>query len=223
MIPAAACRNVIFDLDGTLLDSRPGIVAGLRHTLRHLGHDLPADASLDWAIGPPLPDVMARLLGESDAARVRQAVECYRDWYGAVGVYDASPYPGVPELLDGLAAAGKSLFVGTSKRIDLARRALGHFGLAPRFRAVHGVGLDGQFARKTDLIRHLLDAEGLDAAETIVVGDREQDVAAARACGLCVAGATWGYGGRAELAAAGANVLFDSPGDLLAQLGATSV
>jgi phosphoglycolate phosphatase len=219
MIPAAACRNVIFDLDGTLLDSRPGIVAGLRRTLLQLGRDLPADASLDWAIGPPLPDVMARLLGESDAARVRHAVECYREWYGAVGVFDARPYPGVPELLDALSASGKSLFVGTSKRIDLARRALEHFGLAPRFRGVHGVGPDGQHARKTDLIRHLLDAEGLDAAVTILVGDREQDVVAARACGLRVAGATWGYGGRAELAAAGADLLFDSPDGLFVLLG----
>src|SRR5262249_39713924 len=127
----------------------------------------------------------------------------------------------VRELLDGLAAAGKSLFVGTSKRIDLARRALGHFGLAPRFRGVHGVGPDGQHARKTDLIRHLLEAEGLDAAETILVGDRQQDVAAARACGLRVAGATYGYGGRAELTAAGADLYFDTPRDLLTLLVAS--
>lgn len=101
-------RNVIFDLDGTLIDSRPGILAGLRHALRCLGHELPADWSLDWAIGPPLLEVMTRLLAPLGDDRAREATCHYREWYGTVGLFDARPYPGVPEMLEQLSALGKA-------------------------------------------------------------------------------------------------------------------
>src|SRR5262245_59641819 len=181
-------RNVLFDLDGTLVDSRPGIVAGFRHALGRLGHDLQADQPLDWAIGPPLAEVMARLLGPFGDPRVEDAVARYREWYGAAGVFDACPYPGVPELLRRLAAAGLALFVATAKRVDFARTVLDHLGLAPFFRSVHGVGLDGRHAREGELVAHLLGAEGVDPAQAVLVGDRVQDVEAARASGLRAVG-----------------------------------
>jgi phosphoglycolate phosphatase len=204
-------RYVLFDLDGTLVDSRPGIIAGLRHALAVLGHELPA-TPLDWAIGPPLADVLARLLARFGDGRVEEGVAAYRQWYGAVGLFDARPYPGVPEVLARLDAAGRSLFVATSKRVDFARTVVGQFGLAGFFRGVYGPGLDGQHARKDDLLRHLLASEGLAPAETVLVGDREHDVAAARANGLRVVGVVWGYGGRDELAEADA--LCDDPEQL---------
>ncbi len=205
--------NILFDLDGTLVDSRPGIVAGLRQALGRLGHDLPADFPLDWAIGPPLAEVMKRLLGPFGDERVEEAVTFYREWYGAVGLFDARVYPGVPALLGQLASAGRPLFVATSKRVDFARTVLKHFGLAPNFRAAYGPGLDGRHAHKTELVRHLLDTERLAAADTVLVGDREQDVATGWANGLRVVGVTWGYGGREELA--GADLTCDSPADLI--------
>src|SRR5262249_22471137 len=210
-----AARNVLFDLDGTLVDSRPGIVAGLRHAMRQMGHELPAEAPLDWAIGPPLVEVMARLLAPFGDPRAEEAVVVYRGWYGEVGLFDARVYPGVPEALGRLTRAGKTLFVATSKRVDFARTVLGHFGLAGFFRFAHGPGLDGRHAHKADLLRHLLLVEGLAPEQTALIGDRVHDVEAARANGLRAVGVTWGYGGREELA--GADVLCDSP-DQLADL-----
>jgi phosphoglycolate phosphatase len=177
-----------------------------------MGHDLPANDTLDWAIGPPLREVMARLLSLVGDERIELAVTSYRRWYGAVGIYDAQVYPGVPDLLDCLARSGKRLFVATSKRIDFARIVLTHFGLARFFQDIYGPGLDGQLSRKPDLIRHLIQEEGLPAAETILVGDRAQDVEAARANAVGVVGVTWGYGGRDELA--GADMVCESPDDL---------
>jgi phosphoglycolate phosphatase len=215
----SSARAVLFDLDGTLVDSRPGIVAGLGHALRLLGHDLPPEQPLDWAIGPPLAEVMARLLALFGDTRVTEAVNHYRAWYGAVGLFDARVYPGIAEMLERLTDSGKALFVATSKRVDFARTVLDHFELARFFRAAHGPDLDGRHAHKADLVRHLLDTEGLSAADTLLVGDREQDVAAARANGLRVVGAAWGYGGREEVARA--DHVCDSPADLASLLGGT--
>jgi phosphoglycolate phosphatase len=211
--PHPPARNVVFDLDGTLVDSRPGIVAGLRHTLERFGHRLPEDGQLDWAIGPPLAEVVARLLAPFGDTRVEEGVALYRGWYGSHGLYDARVYTGVPDLLGRLQASGRALFVATAKRVDFAREVLGHFGLSPYFRAAYGPGLDGSHARKADLVAHLLAAEGLDPGETVLVGDRGMDLGAARANGLRAVGVTWGYGGRDELL--DADLLCDRPDELL--------
>ena len=207
-------RAVIFDLDGTLLDSRPGIRAGLRHTLIRLGHQPPPDLDPDWAVGPPLEEVMARLLAPYSDGRVAEAVAHYRAWYAAEGLYDAHVYPGVPELIGGLVAAGRPLFVATAKLVTFARLALDHFGLAGHFRAVYGAEPGVLSAPKVELIGTILTAEGLDPARAAVVGDRAVDIAAARAHGALAVGAAYGYGGRAELEAAGADRIGDSPAEL---------
>src|SRR5436305_631436 len=98
-----AWRNVLFDLDGTLIDSRPGIFAGLRHALEQLGYELPM-SDLDWAIGPPLVEVLARLLALFGDCRVEEAAVHYRSWYGRVGLFDSKPYPKIPDLLARMAA-----------------------------------------------------------------------------------------------------------------------
>jgi phosphoglycolate phosphatase len=203
MSATPSCRNVIFDLDGTLIDSKPGIVAGLRHALRRMGHELPAGAALDWAIGPPLVDALAAILRPLGDDRAEEAARHYRAWYGETGLFDATVYPGIPDLLDRLTQRGLTLFVGTAKRTDFARRVLDHFGLARHFRAVYGSQEPGRFDRKALLLHHVLQVEGLSVTETVVVGDREHDVIAARANGLRMIAVTYGYGSREELCSAG--------------------
>jgi phosphoglycolate phosphatase len=213
-------RNVLFDLDGTLIDSRPGIIAGMRHALATLGHALPAEEeqSLDWVIGPPLAQVLARLLQPfGDDHRTEQAVTAYREWYWRVGLFDARVYPGVPGLLEELARE-RALFVCTAKRTAFARRVLEHFDLARCFQGIHGGEPDGRFDDKSELIRYLISAYGMSPEQTVLVGDREHDVLAGRGSGVSVIAVTYGYGGREELLAAGASVLCDSPGDVLEAL-----
>jgi phosphoglycolate phosphatase len=202
--------TVIFDLDGTLVDSRPGILAGIRFMLAKLGHELPADADLDWMIGPPIEQAMARLLAPFGDDRVALAVATYREHYSTIGLYDVEPYEGIPALLDELSAEGRTLLVGTSKLAPFARRVLDHLGFMPRFAAIHGAEPDGRFRQKADLLRHVVAEHRLDPSRTVMVGDREHDVLAARACGLDVVGVTFGYGNADELHRAGATVLCDS-------------
>jgi phosphoglycolate phosphatase len=211
-------RRVIFDLDGTLIDSRPGILSGLRHALGSLGHDLPPDLDLDWAIGPPLDEVMARLLSPRGDVRVEAAVLAYREHYGRLGLFDARLYEGIAPLLAELSSSGRTLFIGTSKLAPFARRVAEHFGLAHHFRGVFGSEADGRFRRKADLIRRILDEHRLAPSEVVMVGDREHDVLGARALGVPVVSVTYGYGTAEELLAAGATVLCDSPDQLRGHL-----
>lgn len=207
-------RNIIFDLDGTLIDSKPGIHGSLRHALRRLGHELPEGHDLDWVLGPPLEEIMTRLLAEFGDTRVAEAVAYYREHYGAGGLVEARPYEGIPGLLADLDASGKTLLVATSKLTPFARRILEHFGLSGFFAGVYGTEPGPRALSKGALIGAILATRQLEPSDTVVVGDREHDMIGARTNALARIGATYGYGTREELITSGADVLCDAPGTL---------
>jgi phosphoglycolate phosphatase len=210
--------TVLFDLDGTLTDSRTGIAASIRHALARLGRACPDDAALAAYIGPPLRGTLSALLGTADEALIEAAIGHYRARYDAVGLYENRLYDGVPEMLEATARLGGGRFVVTAKTRHVATRIVDHFALARHFRAVYGAEPGGRFDRKADLIAHLLET-GVIAAETaVVVGDRGLDITAARANGLRSIGALWGFGDERELADAGADHLCASPTALPAYL-----
>ena len=193
--------DLLFDLDGTLIDSSEGIVRCLQQALTAMGRPAPPAAGLRRRIGSPLPTILAPLLGTTAPAVVQTAVRHYRERYAAVGLYEASVYDGVPAVLDTLASSGHRLWVVTSKARVYARRVTEHFGLAGRFRDVCGPDLV-DFGPKGGLIRDLLRREGLAAAATVMVGDRAEDILAAHENGLRAIGALWGYGTADELRSA---------------------
>jgi phosphoglycolate phosphatase len=207
-------RTVIFDLDGTLVDSKPGIHGSIRHALGRLGYEQAEVQDLDWVLGPPLEEVMTRLLEPLGDARTALAVAYYREHYGSGGLFDARLYDGVPELLADLVSPAKTLLVGTSKYTPFARSVLEHFGLAGYFAGVYGTEPNSRVTPKADLIRRILSDRRLVAAETVVVGDREHDMIGAWANGVAAIGAVYGYGTREELLAAGARVFCETPGCL---------
>ena len=208
--------TVLLDLDGALVDSLPGIAASGRAALVALGH--PPDPGLDIAamIGPPIEEMMQLMLARYGDDRVAEGVAAYRADYGARGLLASAPYPGIPEALDALRAAGARLMLATSKRRVFAERILDHTGLAPRFAAVHGSEPGGALDHKPELIAHILARHALDAADCVMVGDRRHDIAGAHANGVRALGVLWGYGSRDELEAAGADALVGDPADLAA-------
>jgi phosphoglycolate phosphatase len=208
-------RTIIFDLDGTLVDSKPGIHGSIRHALGCLGHELAGGDDLDWVLGPPLEVVMTRLLASRGDDRTALAVAHYREHYGAGGLFDARPYEGIPELLDELSSSGRTLFVGTSKYTPFARRVLERFGLSGFFAGVYGTEPNARVTPKADLIRQILSDRQLDAVATVMVGDREHDIIGARSNGVAAIGAVYGYGTREELLSAGAEAFCDRPVGLL--------
>ena len=208
-------RAILLDLDGTLIDSRPGIAASCEAALRALGHTPDPSFDVTPLIGPPLPQVISRLLERYGDDRVDAGIAAYRAHYGEVGLHQAAVYPGIVDALR-LLSARATCFVVTSKRSLYAVRIIDGLGLADRFRGVYGTEPDGSLDDKTDLIAAVLRAEGLAARDTVMVGDRSHDMVGARANFVRPVGVLWGYGSRTELEAAGADALLAAPADLVA-------
>jgi phosphoglycolate phosphatase len=213
--------TILFDLDGTLTDPFEGITRCHQHALERMGVlPIPTQRELARYIGPPLRRSYATLLDASATPEdIERAVVFFRERFSTIGIFENLVYPGVEAMLAELVARGHRLFVATSKPREYAARILGHFGLSASFTAVYGAEPDGRLDDKADLLAHLLEERRLDRTATVMVGDREHDVFAAKRNGLRAIGVTWGYGSSEELIAAGADRLCASPAELVATLG----
>jgi phosphoglycolate phosphatase len=203
--------TVLFDLDGTLTDSRAGITACIRHALDRLGHACPDDEALAIYIGPPLRGTLSTLLGTTDTTLIETAVGHYRTRYEAVGLFENRVYDAVPAMLDAIARRGHPMAVATAKMRHTATRIVEHFALARHFTGVYGAEPGGRFDAKIDLLAHLIGAGVIRPEAAVMVGDRASDIVAAKINGIRSIGALWGYGEPGELADAGADMLCESP------------
>jgi phosphoglycolate phosphatase len=203
--------NILFDLDGTLMDPREGILACLRHALVGLGYNYPAESELVRYIGPPLQESLRALMDTAGPAEIQTAIRFYRERFSSRGIFENRVYPGIPSMLAALQESGAKLFVATSKPRVFAERITKHFGLAQYFVAVHGSELGGARSTKGELISHILNTEVLSPGSTCMVGDRVHDVIGARENSVLSIGVLWGYGSRDELVAAGATTLCEQP------------
>ncbi|MDD2462706.1 MAG: HAD family hydrolase [Desulfobulbus sp.] len=203
--------DLLFDLDGTLTDPKPGITRCIQYALSELGVDAPKADDLEWCIGPPLVQSFARLLPSDDSEQIGQAVLLYRERFAEVGLYENRVYDGVPEALQTLQEGGYRLFLATSKPRVFAKRILDHFGLHPFFTKTFGSELDGQLTDKPSLVRHILAQTGGNPTQTMIIGDRKYDLLGGRANAIHAAAVTYGYGSEEELRRAGADMYFHSP------------
>jgi phosphoglycolate phosphatase len=208
---------VLFDLDGTLVDSGPGIRASVRHAAAAVGIPEPTPEQLRTLIGPPFPAAFRDVLGV-DVPTGDAMMTAYREVYGAGGMFDVTLYEGIPETLDELVARGDVLAVTTSKPAVYAGEIIEHLGLGATFAGgVHGTALDGSVEGKAAVVGLALTQHGRGRVAGLV-GDRHHDVEGARQHGLPCVGVTWGFGTRAELEAAGAAGVVDEPAELVAAL-----
>ncbi|WP_242504131.1 HAD hydrolase-like protein [Promicromonospora panici] len=213
--------HVLLDLDGTLTDSAPGIIASLRTGFADAGFAVPSDEVLRTFVGPPLGTSLARIgLSAADATAT---IAAYRRDFEVHGMFDNSVFAGVAEELAELRAAGVTLLVATAKPQYYARKIVEHFGLdehlAGGLDGVHGAAdySAGEMQGKEVVVERALAhavALGADAGEVVMVGDREHDVHAAAHHGVPTVGVTWGYAAPGELEAAGAAAIATTPREL---------
>jgi phosphoglycolate phosphatase len=201
---------LLFDLDGTLTDSAPGIVGCINHALVAMARPPWPEVRLQPMIGTPLATIFAVVLESGDELLLDTAVRHYRQRFDAVGIFENALYPGVVAALDELRGAGHELRVVTAKPAPAARRVLDHFGIAGHFAAVHGPALTDRGCDKADLVAAALEAARMSPRAAVMVGDRVDDVRAARRHGVRAVAAGWGYGSHEELVAAGAEYLAPS-------------
>jgi phosphoglycolate phosphatase len=196
---------VIFDLDGTLVDPAGGITEGIASALRGLGLPVPGQDLLNSMIGPKLGDALLHV-AKVPADRLEEVVRRYREHYVSTGIAQSRLYPGIREILESFAAAGRPVAVATQKPQRLAHTVLAHHGIDGFFHGIHGsaddeAAVEGVPLGKTQIIAAAL--RDLDTQHAIMVGDRAQDVAGAIANGLDCIGVDWGFAPDGELEEAG--------------------
>jgi phosphoglycolate phosphatase len=211
-MPTSPVQTVIFDLDGTLTDSRTGILRCLEAALRT--YDIPWKGPLDWFIGPPAGPSFARLMPAHSDEERRRVLLHYRTCYAETGWAENALYPGVMALLTIVRLRGLALYVCTSKRIEFARRILDHFALTSFFFGIVGDSATTEHHDKADLLRAVISTYGVDPATAVMVGDREFDMLAARAVGLRSIAVLYGFGSPEELAEAQPDFTCSSVEDL---------
>ncbi len=204
---------LIFDLDGTLTDSKPGILGCLRKVIDERG--LNFTGSLDRFIGPPVEEWVSYLLPDGSEEEHVALARDYRACYDREGWSNNSVYPGVREMLVELHAAGFPLYVCTSKHHHFAMRILEAFELAPFFTAIYGDKLEYASHAKADLLARILSEQAIDRGTAWMIGDRSFDIEAAHANSLRCVAAGWGYGSADEFAGANADAVAATPEDVL--------
>lgn len=206
---------ILFDLDGTLTDSGEGITKSVQYALEKLGITEENPDNLRCFVGPPLQESFMSYSG-LDEEQTKQAVAFYRERFSKVGMFENSLYPMIPELLELLKINDKILGVASSKPEVYVKQILEYFGIAQYFDTIVGSELDGTRSKKAEVIEEALARLHMQNArdKVLMVGDKEQDVAGAKSCGLQCIGVAYGYGSREELEKAGAVYIADTVEDL---------
>ena len=208
-------RHVAFDLDGTLIDSRADIAAGVNHVLRSFDLAEIDVATVSQYVGEGARVLIERALGPGRQALVERGFERFVVYYDRHLLDATRPYPGIPEALAALADDGVALSVLTNKPVAMTRAILAGLGLAPRFVAV--LGGDSLPVRKPDPtgLAQLRALTATPREQMLLVGDSDIDVRTARAAHVAFCGVTWGFGSDA-VRAANAEHLIDHPEELVA-------
>jgi phosphoglycolate phosphatase len=209
-----AFTSILFDLDGTIVDSAPGITSTLAYTFEELGRPIPDPAELLAYVGPPILDSFRERAGMS-MGEAAEALAIYRPRYLEIGALDSSLFPGVPDVLRSVHAAGIPLSLATSKPETPAKLILSHYGLLGEFDVITGASDDEVRSSKADVVAESLvrlAAIGADLSRPVLVGDRKHDVEGAAANGLPTIFVDWGYGSADEQA--GTIAVVQTPADL---------
>lgn len=207
-------KYVLFDLDGTLTDSAPGIINSVIYALKKYGIEVDDRKSLYKFVGPPLADSFENYYGFSKE-KIEKTIEYYHEYYRDKGMFENLVYEGLESLLKTLKDNNKTLIVATSKPQVLAEKILEHFNIAKYFTCIAGSNIDGTRSKKSEVIKYALESCGItDLSEVIMIGDRKYDIIGAKQAGVSSIGVLYGYGDRNELEKAGADFIADTVEDI---------
>ncbi len=185
-------RSVIFDLDGTLLDTQEGILESVRYTVKELGfYELQQEALLKF-VGPPIQQSLMSFFG-CDQETAQKGANIFREYYKTMALLKAKPYNGIYELCERLKRSNIKMSVATYKREDYALTLLRHFGFDKYCNPMHGAD-NNNVLRKEDIVRMCQDELGISKEESVLVGDTEHDAVGAIKAQTPFLAVTYGFG-----------------------------
>lgn len=237
-----AFQNILFDLDGTLTESGPGITRSVQYALHQMGIEEPDLQKLEPFVGPPLNLSFRERYGMNEEETGR-AIHYFRESYDTKGIYENNVYPGVRELLQMLHEQGRRLAIASSKPEPMVHRVLEHFGIAGYFDVIVGSHVEEELDNKMGadnkllMVKKALQGLGMtgepdsgaagepESAMTEIlrharrksyamVGDRSFDMNGVKANHVTAVGVSYGYGSRRELEEAGADFIADTVEEL---------
>ncbi len=210
-------RHILFDLDGTLLQSEEGIINSIEYALAKMQKPCPPRAKLLAFVGPPLLHSFEHIAGLS-AEDSKQATALYREYYTSQGLLECHLYTGIEDMLKQLSEHGFQLYLATAKPEVFAHRILKHFGVFSYFTQAAGIELGLAHHDKKDVLQRVSQENSLSAAQCVMVGDRRFDIEAARACQMDSIGVLYGYGSLQELQDAKATIIASNVQELCSLL-----
>ena len=206
--------TVLFDLDGTLSNSFPGISNGILYALDKLNIPAPPCEELKCFMGPPLFDQFVRSFDMNEKT-AREAVRLYREYYSEKGIYEQTIIEGAEELLERLTDMNKTVCLATCKPKPFAEKILVNFKIDRYFTEIIGATFDGSINTKKQVITLALDKTGTAPENCLMTGDRFYDVEGAHECGVKCAGVLCGFGSLSELQDAKADYIVSTLADIL--------
>lgn len=213
MAVLADIENVLFDLDGTLVDSRETIATSILHALEKMDVDAAAGPRVETLIGMPLYDIFVGRFGMEEVNALI-AIDHYRIYYDNLNQAGTTVYESVHEDLERLKTGGYRLYIATVKPTQIAEKVLSDMQLLPYFDGVAGASMGPERRDKSSIIAHALSKFGLAPSRSMMVGDRDQDVEGARANGLRSVGVTYGFGMREEILRSSPDFVAESSGGI---------
>ncbi len=208
--------SLLFDLDGTLIDSAPSILAGFKAAFQEAGI-APVVPLTSAIIGPPLVQTLANLTGGADSATLSALAEGFKRHYDSEGYKETVVFPGVADMLVALAGLGLDMHIATNKRLLPTERILDYLGWRSWFRTVYASDMPGRgFKGKGHMVAAQLADLGLSKEAACYIGDRQEDREAAEENSLAFIAACWGYGGFADARPEGVALTAATPAELVA-------
>ncbi len=198
-------KTILFDLDGTLTDSREGILSSIQYALSEFGINEEKE-NLGMFLGPPAHLAFQEFYDFSEE-KAFEITNVFRKRYAEKGIYENYLYDGITELLKKLYSKGKKLCVATSKPQIYTEKILAHFDIGKYFDIVVGSDLEGKFYKKSDIIAKTIELIRCDKNDCIMVGDRKYDIIGAKENGIKSMAVLYGYGNMEEFVSSGADYI----------------
>jgi len=209
-------QYILFDLDGTITESGPGIINSVYYAVTQMGYKVEDKSMLRRFIGPPLSESFQKYFKMTEK-QAEEGIRRYREYYIDRGMFENTVYEGLEESLKTLKEHGKKLAIATSKPEKFAKQIAEYFKFDQYFDVICGASMDESLVAKADIMANALKELGVsenEKSQVLMVGDREHDIFGAKKNQVVSMGVLYGYGDRPELEAAGANYIVETAADI---------